>query len=149
MQSGTSGDDILFHSKKRRRTSGRSGPGPNEPLEANNALSTEPGGLMTSTSPRPQTGSPRDMSGTDGPGAVKYTRTGRVSKATKGQRVHQCDECGKVRTVFQLFRHQLRSSPSHLPLRLWAAAQTHDLFSATCSSLTTGANRQNEHAMAV
>jgi len=29
-------------------------------------------------------------------GAIKYTRTGRVSKATKGQRVHQCDECGKV-----------------------------------------------------
>lgn len=30
------------------------------------------------------------------PGTIKYTRTGRVSKATKGQRVHHCEECGKV-----------------------------------------------------
>ena len=29
-------------------------------------------------------------------GTIKYTRTGRVSKATKGQRVHHCEECGKV-----------------------------------------------------
>ena len=29
-------------------------------------------------------------------GSIKYTRTGRVSKATKGQRVHHCEECGKV-----------------------------------------------------
>jgi len=28
--------------------------------------------------------------------SVRYTRTGRVSKATKGQRVHHCDECDKV-----------------------------------------------------
>ncbi|KAK3070104.1 hypothetical protein LTR53_011046, partial [Teratosphaeriaceae sp. CCFEE 6253] len=27
--------------------------------------------------------------------SVRYTRTGRVSKANKGQRVHQCEECGK------------------------------------------------------
>jgi len=27
---------------------------------------------------------------------IRYTRTGRVSKASKGQRVHSCDECGKV-----------------------------------------------------
>lgn len=27
---------------------------------------------------------------------LKYTRTGRVSKAFKGERVHGCDECGKV-----------------------------------------------------
>nr|POF01088.1 hypothetical protein CFP56_21036 [Quercus suber] len=29
-------------------------------------------------------------------GAVKLTRTGRVSRAAKGRRVHGCDECGKV-----------------------------------------------------
>lgn len=33
-------------------------------------------------------------------GTIKYTRTGRVSKATKGQRVHHCEECGKVRRWF-------------------------------------------------
>lgn len=32
-------------------------------------------------------------------GSVRYTRTGRVSKAAKGQRVHACDECGKVRLL--------------------------------------------------
>jgi hypothetical protein len=36
---------------------------------------------------------PPDASGT---GSVKYTRTGRISKAAKGQRIHHCDECGKV-----------------------------------------------------
>lgn len=36
---------------------------------------------------------PPDASSSD---AIKYTRTGRVSKATKGHRVHHCEECGKV-----------------------------------------------------
>jgi hypothetical protein len=36
---------------------------------------------------------PPDTSST---GSIKYTRTGRISKAAKGQRIHHCDECGKV-----------------------------------------------------
>ena len=45
--------------------------------------------------------------------SIRYTRTGRVSKATKGQRVHQCEECGKVRrsspcSHFTFSRHALR-----------------------------------------
>lgn len=28
--------------------------------------------------------------------SVRYTRTGRVSRANKGQRVHHCEECGNV-----------------------------------------------------
>lgn len=40
------------------------------------------------------------------PHTVRYTRTGRVSKATKGQRVHGCEECGKVCTgSFELTLH--------------------------------------------
>lgn len=31
--------------------------------------------------------------------SVHYTRTGRISKAKKGLKVHHCD-CGRVRTVF-------------------------------------------------
>ena len=36
------------------------------------------------------------MTPPEGSVSVKYTRTGRVSKATKGQRIHHCEECGKV-----------------------------------------------------
>ena len=46
---------------------------------------------------------------TDG---VKYTRTGRVSKATKGQRVHHCETCGKTYTrVEHLRQHQQNHVP--------------------------------------
>jgi len=43
-------------------------------------------------------------------GAVKYTRTGRVSKAAKGQRVHDCDECGKVSRTHGIVSLSLSSS---------------------------------------
>ncbi|CAK4032553.1 hypothetical protein DOTSEDRAFT_22343 [Lecanosticta acicola] len=49
-------------------------------------------------------------------GSIKYTRTGRVSKATKGQRVHHCDECGKTYTRAEhLRRHQQNHKPGAFP----------------------------------
>ncbi|RMY99521.1 hypothetical protein D0864_04026 [Hortaea werneckii] len=58
--------------------------------------------LSSRRSPQ-ETGSSRDRRGemerSPSPaGSVRYTRTGRVSKAAKGQRVHTCDECGKTYT---------------------------------------------------
>ncbi|KAF2861305.1 hypothetical protein K470DRAFT_256976 [Piedraia hortae CBS 480.64] len=47
---------------------------------------------------------------------VKYTRTGRVSKATKGRRVHYCDDCGKTYTRAEhLRRHQQNHKPGNYP----------------------------------
>ncbi len=85
------GDETQHRGSKRRRTSDRTEL--TVPSEASDATSTARGSLMTSS---PQPGSSREMSPPEGTGPVKYTRTGRVSKATKGQRIHQCDECGKV-----------------------------------------------------
>ncbi|KAI7350650.1 hypothetical protein KC354_g12733 [Hortaea werneckii] len=49
-------------------------------------------------------------------GLVKYTRTGRVSKASKGQRVHSCEECGKTYTRAEhLRRHQQNHKPGAFP----------------------------------
>ncbi|KAF7188630.1 Zinc finger protein [Pseudocercospora fuligena] len=49
-------------------------------------------------------------------GTIKYTRTGRVSKATKGQRVHHCEECGKTYTRAEhLRRHQQNHKPGAFP----------------------------------
>lgn len=50
---------------------------------------------------RTASGSSRDMMNrsTSSPGApatLKFTKTGRVSKASKGERVHACEECDKV-----------------------------------------------------
>ncbi|TKA70088.1 hypothetical protein B0A55_08023 [Friedmanniomyces simplex] len=45
-------------------------------------------------------------------GSIRYTRTGRVSKATKGQRVHQCEECGKLYTRAE---HLRRHKQNHKP----------------------------------
>ncbi|QIW99913.1 hypothetical protein AMS68_005431 [Peltaster fructicola] len=42
---------------------------------------------------------------------LKFTKTGRISKATKGERVHACDECGKACTR----RHKKNHSPGMLP----------------------------------
>ncbi|KAK1075688.1 hypothetical protein LTR74_000096 [Friedmanniomyces endolithicus] len=44
--------------------------------------------------------------------SIRYTRTGRVSKATKGQRVHQCEECGKLYTRAE---HLRRHKQNHKP----------------------------------
>ncbi|KAK4627371.1 hypothetical protein CLAFUR0_04680 [Fulvia fulva] len=49
-------------------------------------------------------------------GSIKYTRTGRVSKATKGQRIHHCEECGKTYTRAEhLRRHQQNHKPGAYP----------------------------------
>ena len=46
----------------------------------------------------------------------KYTRTGRLSKASKGQRVHPCDECGKTYTRAEHLRHhQKNHKPGGFP----------------------------------
>ena len=44
----------------------------------------------------------RSSSPTSAVSTVKYTRTGRVSKATKGQAIHHCDDCGKVCRTLRL-----------------------------------------------
>lgn len=85
-------DDTLSQSNKRRRTSERSTRTPQDLELANTPLM----GRRTLTTSSPQRGSSRDMTPPESAGSIKYTRTGRVSKATKGQRVHHCDECGKV-----------------------------------------------------
>ncbi|RMZ09649.1 hypothetical protein D0862_03533 [Hortaea werneckii] len=52
-------------------------------------------------------------------GSVRYTRTGRVSKAAKGQRVHACDECGKTYTRAEhLRRHQQNHKPGAFPCNI-------------------------------
>ena len=86
-------EDNLSQGNKRRRTSERAARTIPEQPESSNALSTGRRMLTTSS---PQRGSSREMTPPEGAGTIKYTRTGRVSKAAKGQRVHQCDECGKV-----------------------------------------------------
>ena len=62
--------------------------------ESSNAPSTA---RRTLAGNSPQQGSSREMTPAEGVGAIKYTRTGRVSRANKGKRVHHCEECGKVR----------------------------------------------------
>lgn len=56
-----------------------------------------PTARRTLTRNSPQRGSSREMTPSEGTQVVKYTRTGRVSRANKGKRVHYCEECGKVR----------------------------------------------------
>lgn len=93
---GSSGanTDATSTSNKRRRTSDRfSLTVPDQP-DADYVRSSSTPMALTRTSPHP--GSSRDMTPPEGSGSLKYTRTGRVSKATKGQRVHHCEECGKV-----------------------------------------------------
>ncbi|KAK5731086.1 hypothetical protein LTR15_001024 [Elasticomyces elasticus] len=67
-------------------------------------------------------------------GSIRYTRTGRVSKATKGQRVHQCEECGKLYTRAE----HLRLRTLILPRRPPRTAQR-----ATVSSVLYRTSRKN------
>ena len=101
-------DDTLSQGNKRRRTSERSTRTPQD-LELANA---QPMGSRTLIN-SPQRGSSRDMTPPESAGSIKYTRTGRVSKATKGQRVHHCDECGKVSCHGISCHHLVMSSSSH------------------------------------
>lgn len=51
-----------------------------------------------------------------GSSSIKLTKTGRVSKATKGQRVHHCEDCGKTYTRNEhLRRHQQNHKPGAFP----------------------------------
>lgn len=85
--------DTLPQSNRRRRTSDRSIRAVPESSELSNAPIAARRPLTRNS---PQQGSSREMTPSDGLEAIKYTRTGRVSRANKGKRVHQCEECGKV-----------------------------------------------------
>jgi hypothetical protein len=85
-------DETFSQGNKRRRTSDRS----TRTTQDLNPAKTPPMGRRTLTTSSPQRGSSRDLTPPESAGTIKYTRTGRVSKATKGQRVHHCEECGKV-----------------------------------------------------
>ncbi|RMX82834.1 hypothetical protein D0869_05763 [Hortaea werneckii] len=85
---------------KRRRLSEQFSASDGRQREVSNANSGT-GNLSSRRSPQ-KTGSSQERRGemerSPSPaGSVRYTRTGRVSKAAKGQRVHACDECGKTR----------------------------------------------------
>ena len=89
---------------KRRRQSGRNTKTSTEQPESSNVPSSSRSrkSLKAPNEPRGSSRDPSDaMQRSSTPpestGSIKYTRTGRVSKAAKGQRVHTCDECGKVR----------------------------------------------------
>ncbi|KAF2482737.1 hypothetical protein BDY17DRAFT_165535 [Neohortaea acidophila] len=69
------------------------------------------------TSPQLQPGQqpPHEMPAPDAAEDVRLTRTGRISKASKGRRVHTC-ECGKTYTRNEhLSRHQQSHKPDAFP----------------------------------
>lgn len=84
----------LSRANIKRRTSDRSRRAIAEPPESSDA---PPTARRTLTKNSPQQGSSREMTPSEGIEVIKYTRTGRVSRANKGKRVHDCEECGKVR----------------------------------------------------
>ncbi|KAI7051799.1 hypothetical protein KC362_g92 [Hortaea werneckii] len=104
---------------KRRRLSEQVSASDGCQREESNATS-ETANLSSRRSPE-RAGSSRDRRGemerSPSPaGSVRYTRTGRVSKAAKGQRVHTCDECGKTYTRAEhLRRHQQNHKPGAFP----------------------------------
>ncbi|KAI7014006.1 hypothetical protein KC355_g4837 [Hortaea werneckii] len=106
-------------SPKRRRLSEQFSASDGRQREASNANSAT-GNSSSRRSPQ-RTGSSRERRGemerSPSPaGSVRYTRTGRVSKAAKGQRVHACDECGKTYTRAEhLRRHQQNHKPGAFP----------------------------------
>lgn len=73
---------------KRRRTTERPLADTEDCLKPVEASSSK---RRTSTSTMERSASP-----TDAAERIRLTKTGRVSKASKGQRVHHCEECGKV-----------------------------------------------------
>lgn len=88
--------NTLSQSDRKRRTSDRSIRAVPERSEPSNAPATA---RRTVTRNSPQLGSSREMTPSEELEAIKYTRTGRVSRANKGKRVHHCEECGKVRCL--------------------------------------------------
>ena len=87
--------------------------GPPETL--NESSSSKPGETSEHSPQRRNTSTESKMQRSASPVAsastVKYTRTGRVSKATKGQPIHHCEDCGKVRRS-----HRLAFAPSYSTL---------------------------------
>ncbi|KAL6161437.1 hypothetical protein ACJQWK_08714 [Exserohilum turcicum] len=66
--------------------------------------------ISSSRSEQQSTASPTDMASHMPP--VHYTKTGRVSKAKKGLKVHKCDVCGKSYTRAEhLRRHKRNHAP--------------------------------------
>ncbi|RMY63900.1 hypothetical protein D0863_10202 [Hortaea werneckii] len=104
---------------KRRRLSEQFSASDGRQREVSNANSGT--GNLSSRRSRQRTGSSLERRGemerSPSPaGSVRYTRTGRVSKAAKGQRVHACDECGKTYTRAEhLRRHQQNHKPGAFP----------------------------------
>ncbi|KAH7551898.1 hypothetical protein BM1_09532 [Bipolaris maydis] len=88
------------HSKKPRKTSPRHRPGD---------IRQEPSAphIGSSRSEQPSTASPTDMSSHMSP--VHYTKTGRISKAKKGLKVHKCDTCGKSYTRAEHLRRHMKN----------------------------------------
>ncbi|KAK6437320.1 hypothetical protein LTR95_006482 [Oleoguttula sp. CCFEE 5521] len=74
--------------KKRRITSTS---GPAQPLEGGPSESRQ----RSDSSPYPAA-MERSTTPPDAVDGVRRTKTGRISKAIKGQRVHHCEECGKT-----------------------------------------------------
>lgn len=88
------------HSKKPRKTSPRHRPGD---------IQQEPSAphIGSSRSEQPSTASPTDMASHMSP--VHYTKTGRISKAKKGLKVHKCDTCGKSYTRAEHLRRHMKN----------------------------------------
>ena len=85
--------NALSHSNKRRRTRDQ----PTKVIQEQSESSNAPAAARrTLGRPSPEPNSSREMTPAEGLGAIKYTRTGRVSRANKGKRVHLCEDCGKV-----------------------------------------------------
>jgi hypothetical protein len=80
---------------KRRRTTERSRA--TEPDDSLKPLDMPLRTRRASASSRASDMMPRSATSPEASDVVRRTKTGRVSKAIKGQRVHYCDECGKVR----------------------------------------------------
>ncbi|OAL45671.1 hypothetical protein IQ07DRAFT_215202 [Pyrenochaeta sp. DS3sAY3a] len=90
-------------------------PSSNEPLEGSKTTFSRrrPGTKQASTSPHPGSSRSEQRSSTSPMNmvsqlpSVHYTRTGRISKAKKGLKVHNCENCGRSYTRAEhLRRHQ-------------------------------------------
>ncbi|KAK3678959.1 hypothetical protein LTR78_001412 [Recurvomyces mirabilis] len=112
--------DIDSPSAKRRRQSPRSAANrPEQSTGQTSAFQTSVPGQLTHIGPQDhgsfRQGDRDEMQRSSTPpegSSVRYTRTGRVSKATKGQRVHRCDECDKTYTRAE---HLRRHKQNHKP----------------------------------
>ncbi|GAB7358631.1 hypothetical protein MBLNU230_g3861t1 [Neophaeotheca triangularis] len=97
---------------------------PNYPLEQidssrgpANAQNTEPPALNTQHGPFENV--QQVIASPDSTASIRYTKSGRVSKATKGQRIHRCEVCDKTYTRAEhLRRHQQNHKPGAFPCEM-------------------------------